>query len=190
MSDFEDRVAQGGQCYALGPLRPVFDDPDSNWIAPGARIVGDVRIGTGTSVWFGAVIRADNEPMRIGSDSNVQDGSVLHSDPGFPLRIGDEVTIGHGAVVHGCTIRDGVLVGMGATVMNGAEVGENSVVGAGALIPEGVSVPPGSLVLGVPARVVRELGPEERESGRMSAKSYRSRAIRYRETFGPAAAKP
>jgi carbonic anhydrase/acetyltransferase-like protein (isoleucine patch superfamily) len=127
-----------------------------------AEVIGRVRIGDGASVWPRAVIRGDTEEISVGDGTNVQDGSVLHADPGFPCRLGDRVTVGHLAVVHGCTIEDGSMVGMGAIVMNGAVVGAGSIVGAGAVVPEGVRIPPGSMALGVPARVVRATTDDER----------------------------
>ena len=127
------------------------------WVAPNAFVVGNVEIEEDASVWFGTVIRGDNEPVRIGRGSNVQDGCVLHTDPGFPLTIGPEATIGHRVVLHGCTIGRGALIGMGAVVLNGARIGEESLVGAGALIPEGREIPPRSVVLGSPGKVVRQV---------------------------------
>ncbi len=137
-----------------------------------AEVIGRVRLGARASVWPRAVIRGDTEDITVGDETNVQDGSVLHADPGFPCRLGDRVTVGHLAVVHGCTVGDGALVGMGAIVMNGAEVGAGSIVGAGAVVPEGMTVPPGTMALGVPAKVVRELTPAEREGLLGSAARY------------------
>ena len=179
----EARGKPDGGLYALGALEPHLEDSGSIWIAPGAVVLGNVHLASGVSVWFGAVIRADNEPMRIGEGANIQDSCVLHSDPGFPLTVGREATIGHRAILHGCTIGAGVLIGMGATVMNGAEVGENSVVGAGAVIPEGASIPPNSLVVGIPGRVVRELAEEQRMAGRAAAQHYRERIPQYSREF-------
>lgn len=127
-----------------------------------AEVIGRVRLGAGASVWPRAVIRGDTEDIAVGDGSNVQDGAVLHADPGFPCRVGDHVTVGHLAVVHGCTVGDGSMVGMGAIVMNGAVVGAGSIVGAGAVVPEGVRIPPGSMAVGVPARVVRATTDDER----------------------------
>ena len=155
-------------------------------VAPGAfvhdaaEVIGRVRLGARASVWPRAVIRGDTERIDVGADSNVQDGAVLHADPGFPCRIGERVTIGHLACAHGCRIDDEVLVGMGAIVMNGALVGSGSIVGAGAVVTEGARIPPGSMVLGVPARVVRETTPEEREALRASAARYAALIGRHR----------
>lgn len=156
------------------------------WIAPDAQLIGRVAIEDGASVWWGAVLRGDNEEIRVGPGSNVQDGCVLHTDPGFPLTIGADVTVGHRAILHGCTVCDGALVGMGATVMNGAVIGAGSLVGAGALVPEGRRIPPGSLVMGAPARVVRTLDDAAVATLRESAARYRANAARFRATLRPA----
>lgn len=133
------------------------------WIHPAATVVGDVTLGADASVWPGAVLRGDRDAIVIGAESNVQDGAVLHCDPGLPLRIGARVTIGHRAVVHGCTVEDGALIGIGAIVLNGARVGAGSLVAAGAVVGEGMEIPPDSLVVGVPAKVLRPLNAEQRE---------------------------
>jgi carbonic anhydrase/acetyltransferase-like protein (isoleucine patch superfamily) len=151
------------------------------FVADGATLVGAVTVRAGASVWFGAVVRADGSSIGIGRDTNVQDGCVLHSDPSFPVVVGDRVTIGHRAVVHGCTVEDEVLVGMGAVLLNGSVVGRGSLVAAGAVLLEGTVVPPGSLVAGVPARVRRDVTDAEREQMRSGAESYVVRARRYRE---------
>ncbi len=135
-------------------------DP-SAWLAPNCTVLGDVTIGAESSVWFGAVVRADTEPVTIGRRTNIQDLCVLHADPGFPCVVGDDVTIGHGAIVHGARVADRVMIGMRAVVLNGAQVGEHSVIGAGTVVTEGMVVPPRSLVLGVPGKVRREVTPEE-----------------------------
>ena len=142
------------------------------WVAPTAVLVGPVRVGSRSSVWYGAVLRADGGPITIGAGSNVQDGCVLHADPGFPVTVGDDVVIGHGAVVHGCTVEDGALVGMGSTVLNGARVGAGALVAAGAVVLEGVQVPPGHLVAGVPAKVRRPLTEDETAALRLGAAHY------------------
>lgn len=141
--------------YQFGGHAPQI--ADNAWVAPSADLIGDVRLATGASVWFGAVIRADNTPILVGARSNIQDGSVLHSDPDAPLTIGDAVTVGHHAILHGCTIGDGTLIGMGATVLNRAVIGANCLVGAGALVTEGKQFPDGHLIVGAPARAVRPL---------------------------------
>lgn len=154
-------------------------DPEA-FVADGATLVGAVRLAAGSSVWFSAVIRADNSPIEVGAGSNVQDGSVLHSDPGLPVRVGERCTVGHRAVVHGCTIGDDSLVGMGAVILNGAVIGAGSLVAAGTVVLEGTEVPPGSLVAGLPGKVKREVSDVERERIRSGTESYVVRARRYR----------
>jgi carbonic anhydrase/acetyltransferase-like protein (isoleucine patch superfamily) len=149
------------------------------WIAASADLIGDVRLGAQASVWFGAVIRADNTPIVIGARSNVQDGAVLHSDPGAPLTLGVDCTVGHNAILHGSTIGDGVLIGMGAVILNHAVIGAGSLVGAGALVTEGKSFPPGSLIVGSPARAVRVLSADEVAKLLASAAGYVAKARRY-----------
>jgi carbonic anhydrase/acetyltransferase-like protein (isoleucine patch superfamily) len=152
----------------------------TSYVADGAVLVGRVELAEDASVWFNAVLRADSEPIVVGRGSNVQDNSTLHVDPGLPCVVGAGVTIGHNAIVHACTIEDNVLIGMHATILSGALVGRDSIVGANALVTERSQIPPGSLVLGVPARVVRPLRPEEIEGIRQSAASYQARARLYR----------
>lgn len=147
----------------------------------GARIIGDVEIGDGSSVWYNAVLRGDIEPIRIGCRSNIQDNCVVHTSSGYPVKVGDYVSVGHAAVLHGCTIQDNVLVGMNSTILNGALVAENSIVGAGAVVTSGKSFPPGSLIMGVPARAVRELNDEEIESIRENAERYFHLAQEYKD---------
>ncbi len=142
------------------------------WIAPNATLVGSVTIEAGASVWYGAVLRADNEPITIGARSNIQDNCVFHVDVDMPVRLGEGVSVGHGAVVHGATIGDHVLIGMGATVMNGAVVGDESMIAAGALVTEGMEVPPRSLVAGVPGKVRRELSETEVDQLHDNARTY------------------
>ncbi|MGC9435670.1 MAG: gamma carbonic anhydrase family protein [Methanomicrobiales archaeon] len=154
--------------------------PPDLFIADGATVVGDVEFAPGVNVWFGAVIRADRDRIRIGDGSNIQDNAVIHTSAGHPVSIGAGCSVGHGAILHGCTIADDVLVGMGAIVMNGAVVGTETLIGAGALVTGGSEIPPGSVVLGVPGRVVREATPGERASIRTNAESYRDLAGRYR----------
>ena len=150
------------------------------FIAPSADVIGDVTIGEGASVWYGAVLRGDAERIEIGAGTNLQDGAVAHADPGFPLKVGRDVTVGHRAIVHGATIADGALIGMAAVVLNGARVGEGALLGAGALLPEGKEVPAGMLAAGVPARVIRALRPDEVAGLRRSAEHYRELAAAYR----------
>ena len=164
--------------HAYGGHEPKLSG--SCFIAPSADLIGRVEVGEEASVWFGAVLRGDIEPIVIGPRSNVQDNCVLHTDEGFPLTIGAEVVVGHSVILHGCTIGDGVLVGMGAVVMNGVEIGAGSVIGAGALIPEGRKIPPRSLVIGMPGKVVRSLSAEEAAELTSGAASYARKAQRYR----------
>lgn len=147
--------------YNLDGVSPRTPPHGRYWIAPTAVVIGNIEIGEDASVWFGAVLRGDNEPIRIGARSNVQDGCVLHTDPGFPLSIGADCTVGHMVMLHGCTIGRGCLIGIGSIILNGASIGEECLVGANTLVPEGKSVPPRSMVLGSPGRVVRELSAEE-----------------------------
>lgn len=163
--------------YALGDLHPRL--AAGAWVAPSADLIGDVRLGVRASVWFGAVIRADNTQILIGEESNIQDGSVGHSDPGAPLTIGARVTVGHQAILHGCTIGDGALIGMGARVLNGAVIGERCLVGAGALVTEGKRFEPGMLIVGSPARVLRPLSDQELAMLEMSAAHYAEKAAHY-----------
>ena len=152
---------------------------DTHFVAPNATLIGRVRLHPDASVWFNCVLRGDNEWIEVGQGSNVQDGCVLHTDPGFPLTIGQGVTVGHKVMLHGCTIGDNALIGIGSTILNGATVGENCLVGAHALITEGKSFPDGSLILGSPARVARELSDAEIAAMRESASHYVANATRY-----------
>lgn len=158
--------------------------PDSCWIAPGARVIGRVTLGPAVNVWFNAVLRGDIDDIAVGEETNIQDGSILHVDAGYPLSVGARVTVGHGAILHGCTIEDEVLVGMGAKVLNGAKVGRGSVVAAGALVREGAVIPPFSLVAGLPAVVKRSLDEETTLAAhRASARHYRENAAEYRASL-------
>jgi carbonic anhydrase/acetyltransferase-like protein (isoleucine patch superfamily) len=158
----------------FGDRRP--DIHPEGWAAPGCTIVGSVRVGAGASVWYGCVLRADTEDISIGAGSNIQDGCLVHADPGFPAVVGTGVSVGHRAVLHGCTIEDDVLIGMGAVILNGARIGSGSLVAAGAVVLEGLVVPPGSLVAGVPAKVRRDLTEEERAGIVRNAAGYAERA--------------
>jgi carbonic anhydrase/acetyltransferase-like protein (isoleucine patch superfamily) len=149
---------------------------DDAWVAPGAVLAGAVTVGPQASVWYTAVIRADTETITIGAGTNIQDGTVIHADPGFPTRVGAGVVVGHRVVLHGCTIDDDVLIGMGSVVMNGARIGTGSLVAAGAVVLEGTEIPPGSLVAGVPAKVRRPLTEEERAHIGSGAQAYRELA--------------
>ena len=163
--------------YALGAHRP--DVHASAWIAPSADVIGQAVIEAEASLWFGAVVRADNTPIRVGARTNVQDGAVLHSDPDSLLTIGQDCTIGHRAILHGCTVEEGCLIGMGATILNDAVIGAGSLVGAGALVTEGKVFPPASLIVGAPAKAIRTLTPEDLARLRRSADGYADRAQRY-----------
>jgi carbonic anhydrase/acetyltransferase-like protein (isoleucine patch superfamily) len=175
---------------SLYDLDGVLPDlaPDA-WVAPGARLIGNVLLEAEASVWFNAVLRGDNEPIVVGRGSNVQDGCVCHTDLGFPLKIGPDCTIGHMAILHGCTVGEASLVGMGATVLNGAVVGQRVLIGAGALVTEGKQIPDGTLAVGRPAKVVRDLTEEEIEGLRRSAAGYRANAARFRSGLRPAPAR-
>ncbi len=163
--------------YALDGLTPEIG-PNA-WIADTAVLIGRVVVEADASIWFGAVLRGDNEEIRVGQGSNVQENSVLHTDMGYPLTIGAQCTIGHKAMLHGCMIGDGSLIGMGAKVLNGARIGRGCLIGAGALITEGKEIPDGSLVMGAPGRVVRVLDSEAQERLLMSARGYQANARRF-----------
>jgi carbonic anhydrase/acetyltransferase-like protein (isoleucine patch superfamily) len=150
------------------------------WVAPSADLIGDVVLGAGASIWFGACLRADNTTITVGARANIQDGAMLHSDPGVPCTIGEEVTVGHHAILHGCTVGARSLIGMGATILNRAIIGEDCIVGAGALVTEGKSFPPGSLIVGSPARAIRTLDDAAKAMLRASAAVYVANARRYR----------
>jgi carbonic anhydrase/acetyltransferase-like protein (isoleucine patch superfamily) len=166
--------------YAIDGAGPQFEDESSNWIAPDASLIGNVRLGRDVGIWFGAVIRGDNEAIVIGASSNVQEHAVMHTDPGFPLTVGEGCTIGHRAILHGCTIGDNSLVGMGAIVLNGARIGKNCLVGAGALVTEGKEFPDNSLIVGSPAKAVRTLDHEAAERLRVSAEHYVGNGRRFK----------
>ena len=149
------------------------------FVAETAVLIGDVEVGAGSSIWYGAVLRGDTAPIRVGRASSIQDNAVVHGDAGVPTTIGDNVTVGHGAIVHSATVGSNTLIGMGATVLNGAVIGENCIVGAGALVKENAVVPAGSLIVGVPGKVVRKLGPEQIEALTTSARHYVEYAKNY-----------
>ena len=150
------------------------------WVADSAQVMGRVTLAEGASVWYGAVLRGDNDQMTIGANSNIQDGSVLHTDHGVPLTVGEGVTVGHQVMLHGCTIGDNTLVGIQSVILNNARIGRNSIVGAGTLIPEGKTYPDGVLIVGVPGKVVRELTPEQIERLKLQAAHYVQQAERHR----------
>ena len=164
--------------YKLGDDSPTV--ASSAYIAPNATVVGKVILAENSTVWFGATLRGDNEVIRIGANSNVQDGAVLHTDPGFPLSIADHVSIGHQAMMHGCTVGEGSLIGIQSVVLNGAVIGKGCLVGAGALITERKTFPDGCLIIGAPAKAVRELSAEERENLIKVAANYAQRGAYYR----------
>jgi carbonic anhydrase/acetyltransferase-like protein (isoleucine patch superfamily) len=163
--------------YALDGIEPTIDD--SAWVAPDANLVGKVVLEEAASVWFGSTLRGDNEEIRVGAGSNVQENVVCHTDMGYPLVIGPGCTIGHKVMLHGCTIGENSLIGMGATILNGARIGRNCLIGAGALITEGKEIPDGSLVMGVPGKVVRALDEAGIEGLRKSALGYQANARRF-----------
>jgi carbonic anhydrase/acetyltransferase-like protein (isoleucine patch superfamily) len=163
--------------YRLGDLR--VDSHPTSWIAPNATVIGNVRLQARASVWFGAVLRGDNELIDIGEDSNVQDGTVMHTDMGSPLTLGKGVTVGHNAMLHGCTVGDYSLIGINAVILNGARIGKHCIIGANALIPEGKEIPDGSLVMGSPGKVVRELSEQQMRLIEAGAAHYVHNAQRY-----------
>jgi carbonic anhydrase/acetyltransferase-like protein (isoleucine patch superfamily) len=163
--------------YALDSVRPLIDP--TAWVAPDANIIGRVVLEAESSVWFGATLRGDNEEVRIGAGTNVQEASVLHTDMGFPLTIAANCTIGHRAMLHGCSIGEGSLIGMGATVLNGARIGRGCLIGACALITEGKEIPDGALVMGAPGKVIRILDAKAQENLLLSARNYRANAVRF-----------
>lgn len=167
--------------YALDGHQPTLPSDGDYWVAPDANVIGQVVIETGASVWFGCTLRGDNEVITIGEGSNVQENTVMHTDPGYALTIGRGCTIGHKAMLHGCTIGDNTLIGMGATVLNGAKIGKNCLIGANALITEGKEIPDGSLVMGAPGKVVRQLDEKAIEGLAKSSKHYQDNMRRFRK---------
>ncbi len=147
--------------YELGAARVRTPGEGRYWVAPNATVIGNVEIAEDASVWFGTIIRGDNEPIRLGARSNIQEGCVLHTDPGFPMTIGEDCTVGHMVMLHGCTIGRGSLIGIGSIVMNGVKIGEECLIGANTLIAEGKEIPPRSMVLGSPGKIIRQLSAEE-----------------------------
>jgi len=158
--------------YALGDSKPQLPPQGEYWVAPSASVIGNVILQTNASVWFGATVRGDNDPITVGPDSNIQDGAVLHTDPGSPLTLGRGVTVGHQAMLHGCEIGDYSLIGIGAVILNGAKIGRNCIIGANALVTEGKVIPDNSLVVGQPGKVVRERDPDQIAVLKMSADHY------------------
>ena len=166
--------------FALDGVEPELPEDRDFWVAPGAQVMGAVTLAEGASIWFNAVLRGDKERITIGAGSNVQDGCVLHADPGVPLTVGADVTVGHKAILHGCTVGDGSLIGMNAVVLNGAVIGEGCLIGANALVTEGKEIPDGSLVMGAPGRVVRALDAAAIAGLRASALHYQQNMRRFR----------
>ena len=164
--------------YSIDALSPQFPD-GFHWVAPTAVLIGNVLLNEGVGVWFGSVLRGDNEPISVGANTNIQENCVIHTDPGFPVNIGEDCTIGHKAMIHGCEIGENSLIGMGATILNGAKIGNNCLIGACALIPEGKEIPDGSLVMGMPGKVVRELDEGAIAGLRASATHYVANAKRF-----------
>lgn len=165
--------------YTLDGAAPRLPESGRYFVAPGAHLIGRVELQEDANVWFNCVLRGDNEWIAIGARTNIQDNSILHTDMGYPLVIGPDCTIGHNVILHGCTIGEGSLIGMGATILNGARIGKNCLVGANALVTGGKEYPDNSLIVGSPAKVVRELGPESRASHLESAKHYVENGRRY-----------
>ena len=164
--------------YQLDDIAPTI--APTAWVADSAQLIGNVELGDGASVWFGAVLRGDNERLTVGAGTNIQDGTVVHSDHGYPVTLGANVTVGHQVMLHGCTVGDGSLIGIQAVLLNGAKIGRNCLVGAGALVTEGKEFPDGSLIVGAPAKVVKQLTPQQLERLRESARHYVRNAQRFR----------
>lgn len=167
--------------YALDGAAPQTPEDGDFWVAPDANVIGNIVIESGVGIWFGVTLRGDNEQIVIGKGSNVQENTVMHTDMGYPLTIGENCTIGHKAMLHGCTIGDNSLIGMGATVLNGAKIGNNCLIGAGALVTEGKEIPDGSLVMGAPAKVVRNLDEAAIQKLTLSALGYQRNMRRFKD---------
>jgi carbonic anhydrase/acetyltransferase-like protein (isoleucine patch superfamily) len=167
--------------YQLGSVAPRLDD--SVWVADSAQVIGDVDVGANVGIWFGVVVRGDSERICIGKGSNVQDMSMLHADKGMPLTIGENVTVGHKAVLHGCSVGDGTLIGIGAVILNGAKIGKNCIVGAGALVTEGKEFPDGCMIIGSPAKMARELSAQQQAMLQLSALHYIENAKRFKSSL-------
>lgn len=161
--------------FGYGEFYPEIKEPA--FLAPGSKIVGRVKIGSGSGIWYNTVVRGDADSVAIGCDTNIQDGCTLHQDPGFPLVVGDRVSVGHNCILHGCHIGDDVLVGMGSIILNGAKIGAGAVIGAGSLVVQGMEIPPGHLAMGLPAKIIRPLGEDEAARFRAMAGRYKQRAL-------------
>ena len=173
-----DSPANRMALYQLDDISPRL--ADTAWVADSAQVIGNVEIAEGASVWFGCVLRGDGECLSIGRNCNVQDGSIVHADPGFPVKLGDNVSIGHQVMLHGCTVGEGSLIGIQSVVLNGAKIGKHCLVGAGSLVTEGKEFPDGSMILGSPAKVVRQLSPEQIAGLERVAKHYVDNAARFK----------
>ena len=158
--------------FKFGDVTPTLPKEGEFWVAESAVVLGNVKLGRNASIWYGTVVRGDNDPIIIGDNTNIQDGTVLHTDYGFPVKIGNDVTVGHMVMLHGCTISDSSLIGIGARVLNGAKIGKNCIIGAHALIPEGKEIPDNSLVMGAPGKIIKSVSPQQTEVIRMSAIHY------------------
>lgn len=169
--------------FELEGMKPALPSSGNYWVAENAQVMGNVILQENASVWYGAVVRGDNDPITIGENSNIQDGSVLHTDIGMPLTIGRDVTVGHMVMLHGCTIGDETLIGIGSTILNGAKIGRNCIIGAHALIPEGKEIPDNSLVMGAPGKVVKEVSEHQTQVIRMSAHHYVENWKRHRSSL-------
>jgi carbonic anhydrase/acetyltransferase-like protein (isoleucine patch superfamily) len=166
--------------YRFADYTPKTPDNGDYWVAPDANVIGWVTIGAGVGIWFGVTIRGDNEPIIIGDGTNIQENTIMHTDIGFPLSIGENCTIGHKAMLHGCEIGNNSLIGMGATILNGAKIGANCLIGAGALVTEGKVIPDGSLVMGTPGKVVRQLDQAAIDKLELSARHYQDNMRRFK----------
>ena len=171
--------------YTLDDMQVEVPEKGAYWVAPNAIVIGNVKLGPLASVWFGAVVRGDNDLIDIGARTNIQDGSVLHTDQGFPMKIGEGCTVGHMVMLHGCTIGSNTLIGIGATVLNGAQIGANCIIGAHSLIPEGKKIPDNSLVMGTPGRVMREVSAKEAGQLKELSRHYVANLSRYNAGFAP-----
>lgn len=165
--------------YSLEGVSPTLPGEGRYWVAPSAAVIGQVTLEEDVSIWFGAVLRGDNEPISLGARTNIQEHVMIHTDPGFPCSVGPGCTIGHRAILHGCTLGANCLVGMGAIVLNGAKIGDNCLIGAGSLVPEGREIPDNSLVLGMPGKVVRQINDEQKAMIERAVESYASRWKRF-----------
>jgi carbonic anhydrase/acetyltransferase-like protein (isoleucine patch superfamily) len=167
--------------YALDGVAPTVPDDGEYWVAPNAQVMGKVILESGVGIWFGVVLRGDNDPIFVGEGTNIQENTAIHTDAGYPVTIGKNCTIGHSAIIHGCTIGDNSLIGMGATVLNGAVIGRNCLIGAGALVTEGKVIPDGSLVVGMPAKAIRSLDADTIKGLTQSALHYQDNMRRFRD---------